>query len=504
MFGLSSIKSKSKLKALLLLTALIASIVIVFGGVYWILGVIILVLSLCFRLIIAISPDREIHKSQQIEREHVVTSVLDQAERVYADYVTAQRNIAEAYRESVEEVELTRPADEVTSRRTGVRTLISHLPGETMTSYLARPVNITVIGIGGSGCNLITNMTEKEITDIKLVAMNTDAEALKRTKADVHIKLGSEASPGINANGGHYIERRFTEESRNEVINTIRGADLVIIVCGMGGGTGTGAAPIVAQISKQIGSLTIAVVTKPFTFEGEERLKSADEGIMRLLGTVDTLVIIPNDKILQIVDGSAKVNDAFKMADEAVFACVQAISEVITVPGLINLDFLDLKAILKDAGPAWMSIGQGSGKNRATVAAHKALSNPLMDVSLENSKNVLFNVKGGSNLTLFEVNEAAEIIKEAVDPEANIIFGVTHDPAIGNKIKIVLIATGFALKSTASEQKSIGKISLTPEGLKSTETVDIPSFLRRPLFSHRGRRIDKGEAIEKGKETDNK
>ena len=211
----------------------------------------------------------------------------------------------------------------------------------------------------------------------------------------------------------------------------------------MGGGTGTGAAPVVAELAKQGGALTIAVVTRPFTFEGTHRCQIANEGIVRLLGKLDTLIIIPNDRLLALCDQKTGVDSAFKLADDVLRHGVQAISEVITVPGLINLDFADVKAVMKDAGPAWMSIGTGTGKNRAVDAAREALASPLLDVSIEGSKGVLFNVVGGSSLTLFEVNEAAEIIKQAVDPEANIIFGVAHDPNMDNEIRITLIATGF-------------------------------------------------------------
>ena len=261
------------------------------------------------------------------------------------------------------------------------------------------------------------------------------------------------------------------------------------ITCGMGGGTGTGAAPVIAEIGKQSGALTIAVVTKPFTFEGVRRCQVANEGITHLLGKVDTLIIIPNDRLLDLCDQKTPVDSAFKLADDVLRHGVQAIAEVITVPGLINLDFADIKAVMKDAGPAWMSIGTGSGKERAVNAAKEALASPLLDVSIEGSKGVLFNVVGGSSLTLFEVNEAAAVIKQAVDPDANIIFGVAHDPTMDNEIKITLIATGFTSKIGIPGANQEEELTQLLESLKSEEELDVPSFLRRPLFNHRRQAI---------------
>jgi cell division protein FtsZ len=253
----------------------------------------------------------------------------------------------------------------------------------------------------------------------------------------------------------------------------------------MGGGTGTGAAPVVAEVSKKSGALTIAVVTKPFTFEGAHRCQVAEDGITRLIDKVDTLIIIPNDRLLSLCEQKTGVDSAFKLADDVLRHGVQAIAEVITVPGLINLDFADVKAIMKDAGPAWMSIGMGTGKNRAVDAAKEALSSPLLDVSTEGSRSVLFNVVGGSSLTLFEVNEAAEVIKQAVAPDANIIFGVAHDPNMDSNVRITLIATGFVSRTAMSETAQEDELTQILKGLKSEDELDVPSFLRRPLFSHR-------------------
>jgi cell division protein FtsZ len=315
--------------------------------------------------------------------------------------------------------------------------------------------------------------------------MNTDAQALAITEAPIRIQLGEKLTRGLGVGGDHNLGQKAAEESRDEVKELVAGADMVFITSGMGGGTGTGAAPIIAEVAKQSGSLTIAVVTRPFTFEGTHRCQVADEGIVRLLSKVDTLIIIPNDRLLDLCDEKTGVDSAFKMADDVLRHGVQAIAEVITVPGMINLDFADVKAVMKDAGPAWMSIGTGNGKNRAVEAAKDALASPLLDVSIDGSKGVLFNVVGGSSLTLAEVNEAAEVMKQAVDPEANIIFGVAHDPNMENDVKITLIATGFASKLGLAGVSQEDELAQLLKSLKTEEELDVPSFLRRPLYSHR-------------------
>lgn len=353
------------------------------------------------------------------------------------------------------------------------------------TSFVPNPARIKVIGLGGGGCNAITRMVREEIRGVEFIAMNTDAQALAITEAPTRFQLGEKLTRGLGAGGDHNRGQKAAEENIDELKEVVAGADMVFITCGMGGGTGTGAAPVVAEIAKQSGALTIAVVTKPFSFEGAHRCQVADEGIVRLLGKVDTLIIVPNDRLLDLCDQKTVVDSAFKLADDVLRHGVQAISEVITVPGLINLDFADVKTIMRDAGPAWMSIGVGSGKNRAVDAAREALASPLLDVSIEGSSGVLFNVVGGNNLTLFEVNEAAEVIKQAVSPEANIIFGVAHDPAMENEIRITLIATGFSSKNGMAAVSQEDEFSQLLKGLKSEEELDVPSFLRRPLFDHR-------------------
>jgi cell division protein FtsZ len=353
-------------------------------------------------------------------------------------------------------------------------------------SFSINPARIKVIGLGGGGCNAVTRMVQEEIQGVEFIAMNTDAQAMALTEAPIRIQLGEKLTKGLGVGGDSALGQKAAEESRDDLREVTSGADMVFITCGMGGGTGTGAAPVVAEIAKQSGALTIAVVTEPFTFEGTHRCKVAEEGVAKLLDKVDTLIIIPNDRLLNLCDQKTGVDSAFKLADDVLRHGVQAISEVITVPGLINLDFADVKAVMKDAGPAWMSIGRGSGQNRAVDAAKEALASPLLDVSAGGSKGVLFNVVGGSSLTLFEVNEAAAVIQQAVDPEANIIFGVAHDPGMDKDIRLTLIATGFASKD---KMAGVGQDDEATQFLtslrRSEDELDVPSFLRRPLFSHR-------------------
>jgi len=346
------------------------------------------------------------------------------------------------------------------------------------TSYVPSPAKIKVIGLGGGGCNAVTRMVREQIRGVEFIAMNTDAQHLAVTEATLRIQLGERITRGLGAGGDHILGKKAAEESRDEIKQATSGADMVFVTCGMGGGTGTGSASMVAEATKQSGALTIAVVTKPFTFEGVHRNKVAEEGIINLMDKVDTLIIIPNDRLLDLCDQKMSVDGAFKLADEVLHHGVQAIAEVITVPGLINLDFADIRTIMKDAGPAWMSIGRGSGQNRAVDAAKQALASPLLDVSMEGAKAVLFNI-AGSNLTLFEVNNAAEVIRQAVDPDANVIFGVVLDPNMGNEVRLTLIATGFATKETLTGTAREKEITRLLKGVKSDEELDIPSFLRQ-------------------------
>ena len=350
--------------------------------------------------------------------------------------------------------------------------------------FVSSPARIKVIGLGGSGCNAVTRMVREQIRGVEFIAMNTDAQHLEVTEAPVRIQIGERLTRGLGAGGDHTIGRRSAEESRDDIREAVSGADMVFITAGMGGGTGTGSAPVVAEFARQSGALTIAVVTKPFGFEGAHRKKVAEEGISDLMEQVDTLIIVPNDRLLELCDRKTNVDNAFKYADEVLQQGVQAITEVITEPGLINLDFADVRAIMKDAGPAWMSIGHGTGQNRAVDAAREALASPLLDVSLQGATGVLFNVAGGSDLTLFEVSAAAELIRQAVDPDANVIFGVVLDPNLNKDVRLTLVATGFATKygmANAAREREIEKL------LKNTkkEELDVPSFIRQSAIPRR-------------------
>jgi cell division protein FtsZ len=342
--------------------------------------------------------------------------------------------------------------------------------------YTPTPARIKAIGIGGGGCNAITRMVREEIKGVDFVAMNTDGQALALAEAPTRIQLGEKMTRGLGAGGDHKVGTKAAEESRNIIEDLVQGADMVFIAAGMGGGTGTGGIPVVAEVSKQSGALTIAVVTKPFTFEGMHRAQVAEEGLVDLSDKVDTLIIIPNDRLLQLCDAKTSVDNAFRLADDALLLGVQAISEVVTVPGLINLDFADIKSVMRDAGPAWMSVGKASGQSRAAEAAKAALASPLLDVSVDGATGVLFNITGGPSLTLFECNEAAQIISQAVDPDANIVFGVVFDPKMDSEVRITVIATGFA-KQQGRGIYSADELRRLIRG--SSDVLDVPSFLRR-------------------------
>jgi cell division protein FtsZ len=346
------------------------------------------------------------------------------------------------------------------------------------TSYVPSPAKIKVIGMGGAGCNAITRMVREQIRGVEFIAMNTDASHLEITEAPVRIALGEKLTRGLGAGGDHNVGRRSAEETRDEIKSAIGGADMVFLAAGMGGGTGTGSICVVADMAKQSGALTIATVTKPFSFEGSRRMQVAEEGISQLISKVDTLIIVPNDRLLELSDNKTSVDGAFKMSDEILCHAVQAIAEVITVPGMVNLDFADIRAIMKDAGPAWMSHGRGSGANRAVNAAKEALASPMLDVSITGAKGVLFNVAGGNSLTLYEVSDAAKIIGDAVDPEANIIFGVNVDPNMGNEVRLTLIATGFASRDQISGATRDKEIMKTLKSLKSEDDLSVPAYMR--------------------------
>jgi cell division protein FtsZ len=355
--------------------------------------------------------------------------------------------------------------------------------GDTMArvSYVSSGAKIKVIGIGGGGCNAVTRMVRDQIHGVDFIAMNTDAKQLAVTEAATRVQLGERVTRGLGAGGDHLVGQKAAEESRDEIKDVVIGADMVFIAAGMGGGTGTGAAPLVADLARQSGALTIGIVTKPFSFEGNRRARVAEEGIINLIDRLDTMVIIPNDRLLGLCDRRTGVDEALKLADQCLQNGVQAIAEVVTVPGLVNLDFADIRSLMKDAGPAWMSVGRGSGPNRAKDAAKEALASPLLDVSIQDATGVLFNISGGTNLTLFEVNSAAEAIRRAVDPEANIVFGVVLDPHMGDSVRLTLIATGFASKGLAAGTNRERELTRLLRGL-NTEELEAPSFSRyRPI-----------------------
>ena len=351
-------------------------------------------------------------------------------------------------------------------------------------SFIQGQARIKVIGMGGGGCNAVTRMVRDEIRGVEFIAINTDAQALAITEAPLRFQIGERLTRGLGSGGDHIVGQKAAEENRDELEELVSGADMVFVTCGMGGGTGTGSISVVSEIAKKSGALTIGIVTKPFTFEGKHRSRTAEEGIARLASRCDTLIIIPNDRLLAMADRQTGIEQAFGLADECLRHGVQAITEVITVPGLINLDFADVRAIMKDAGPAWMSIGTGSGPNRALEAAKNALASPLLDVSIKGAKGVLFNVTGNENLTLHEVHQAAELIQQSVDPGANIIFGVRRDEKLDKEIKITLVATGFAHASNFESMED-AEITRLLKGLKVEDDLDVPSFLRRPLFNER-------------------
>ena len=302
---------------------------------------------------------------------------------------------------------------------------------------------IRVIGVGGGGSNAVNRMIQANMVGIEFIAVNTDAQALLLTDAPHHIRIGDKLTRGLGAGGNPSIGAKAAEENAEELYEVLKGSDMVFITAGMGGGTGTGASPIVAQIAREAGALTVGVVTKPFTFEGNKRRLAAEEGIANLKQHVDTLITVPNDRLLQVADKKMPLSEAFRLADDVLRQGIQGISDLITVPGLINLDFADVKTIMSTAGSALMAIGEASGETRALDAAHMAIASPLLDIDISGARGVLFNITGGMDLSLFEVNEAADVISKAAHPEANIIFGAVQDPNFDGKVKITVIATGF-------------------------------------------------------------
>ncbi|MBK5251203.1 MAG: cell division protein FtsZ [Peptostreptococcaceae bacterium] len=379
---------------------------------------------------------------------------------------------------------------------------------------IERFAQIKVVGVGGGGNNAVNRMIDANLKGVQFIAINTDKQSLFSSKAEFKIQIGEKITQGLGAGANPEIGKKSAEESRDEIAQALNGADMVFVTAGMGGGTGTGAAPIVAAIAKEMGILTVGVVTKPFGFEGKVRKQHAEAGIERLSETVDTLVTIPNDRLLQVVGKKASIMQAFQVADDVLRQGVQGISDLISIPGLVNLDFADVKTIMHEQGLAHMGIGKASGEDRAKEAARMAIQSPLLETTINGSKGVLLNITGGADLGLFEINEAAELVSEAADPDANIIFGAVIDDDMKDEIRITVIATGFdkyigvatetlkkeepqeevkvrtvALEETDSENEECDdeieecQIEIVEEGFSKSnddgfEVLDIPTFLR--------------------------
>lgn len=334
---------------------------------------------------------------------------------------------------------------------------------------------IKVVGVGGGGNNAVNRMIEAGLRGVEFLAVNTDAQALSASLASEKIQIGRQVTRGLGAGADPEIGKKAAEESREEIKERLKGADMVFITAGMGGGTGTGASPVIAEIATEVGALTVGVVTRPFSFEGRKRAAQAEMGINNLKAKVDTLITIPNDRLLQVVDKKTSILQAFRVADDVLRQGVQGISDLIAVPGLINLDFADVRTIMMNTGSALMGIGVGRGETRAVDAARAAISSPLLEASIEGAKGVLLSITGGTDLGLYEVNEAAEIIAQAADPDANIIFGAVIDESLQDEIRVTVIATGFDPKP-AAPSADLDDLPIKPF---TGDDLDIPHFLRR-------------------------
>ncbi|MFA6521537.1 MAG: cell division protein FtsZ [Candidatus Gracilibacteria bacterium] len=353
---------------------------------------------------------------------------------------------------------------------------------------------LKVIGVGGGGCNAVSRMMKSGVKGIEFIAMNTDAQSLYHCEAPLKINVGKATTRGLGAGANPDIGRQSAEESSEEIKAAIQGSDMVFITCGLGGGTGTGGAPIVAEIAKELGILTVAVVTKPFSFEGMKRKQQGEDGLENLRGKVDTLITIPNDRILSIIDKKTPLVEAFAVVDDVLRQGVQGIADIITVHGMINVDFADVRTVMQNAGSALMGIGYGAGENRASDAAHAAIESPLLEMDIGGAKGILFNVTGGNDLSMFEVDEAARIITEAADPDATIIFGAVVNDSYTGEIKVTVIATGFddsrrekpsffqREHAGLSQSSSSSSSSQQPMQNKPTESeFDIPAFIRKKV-----------------------
>jgi cell division protein FtsZ len=341
---------------------------------------------------------------------------------------------------------------------------------------------IKVVGIGGGGTNAVNRMVDAGLGGVEFIAVNTDAQALMMTDADVKIHIGSQATRGLGAGADPELGRAAAHESRDELKEALKGADMIFVTAGEGGGTGTGGAPIVAELARELAALTVGVVTKPFAFEGRRRAQQAEQGIQDLRDRVDTLIVIENDRLLQVVEKRTSVVEAFRQADDVLRQGVQGITDLITVPGLVNLDFADVRTIMREAGSALMGIGTASGENRAAEAARIAVSSPLLETSIEGATGLLLNITGGPDLGLFEVNEAAEVVTSAADQNANVIFGAVIADEMGDDVRVTVIATGFGGQRRRRRREAEAAVPASPlvgGGFEiPDEALDVPAFLR--------------------------
>ncbi len=349
---------------------------------------------------------------------------------------------------------------------------------------------IKVVGVGGGGTNAVNRMVESGLTGVEFIAVNTDAQALLDTDADVKIHIGSKATRGLGAGADPEVGLAAAQESRDELKEALKGADMIFVTAGEGGGTGTGAAPVVAELGRELEALTVGVVTKPFAFEGRRRAEQAEVGILNLRERVDTLIVIENDRLLQVVEKTTPILESFRMADDILRQGVQGITDLITVPGLVNLDFADVRTIMRDAGSALMGIGSARGEGRATAAANAAVSSPLLETTLDGATGILLNITGPADIGLFEVNEAAEVVTGHADPNANVIFGAVIDESLGEDVRVTVIATGFGTgrvrrrrlepsvvsTSAPSSEKAVPRFDPRPRD--DDEDIDVPSFLK--------------------------
>ena len=334
--------------------------------------------------------------------------------------------------------------------------------------------NIKVVGVGGGGQNAVNRMYRERVPKVEYISVNTDSQALDASSVPVRLRVGDQTARGLGVGGDPAKGRQCHEEDRDEIREVLKEADLVFVAAGMGGGTGTGGAPVVAEVARSLGALTVGVVTKPFAFEGAVRKKKAIEGIEQLRNVVDTLIVIPNDRLIAVSDEQLTMDRAFKMADDVLRQGIQSIAELILVPGEINLDFADVRAVMDNAGPAWMAIGKGSGENRAAHAAEEAINSPLLEVEITGAKGVIFNITGGTDLTLDEVQRASEVIASTVHPDANIIFGTVTDPKMENEVQVTIIASGFpVIGDFEADAESAARQALEDPG-----SMAIPPFLR--------------------------